>query len=87
MQNSGTSLYQELANAIILQATTDYRNALIGNSYCGKSPEYVVTECERFFRSHYFNHLTKISGEYLIEKIRKEVEDEHHSNSTDTQSD
>lgn len=84
MQNIETELYQELANAIILQAVTDYRNALAGKSYCGKSPEYVVAECERFFRSHYIHHLTKISGEYLIEKIRKEVEDEHHSNSTDT---
>ena len=76
--------YQELYNAIILQAVTDYRKALIGDGYDNKSSEDVVMECERFFRSNYFALLTKVSGEYLIEKIRKEVEDERHSNSTDT---
>lgn len=81
MRDVETELYQELYNAIVLQAVTDYRNALAGNSYCGKSPEDVVMECERFFRSEYYSMLTKVPGEYLIERIKKEVEDEHHSNS------
>lgn len=84
MQTVGTEAYQELYNAIILQAVADYRNALAGDSYCSKSPEDVVGECERFFRSEYFALLTKVPGEYLIEKIRKEVKDESRSNSTDT---
>ena len=84
MQGVETELYQELYNAIVLQAVADYRNALAGKSYCFKSPERVVAECEQFFRSEYFALLTKVSGEYLIRKIRKEVEDERHSNSTDT---
>lgn len=84
MRNIGTEPYQELYNAIVLQAVTDYRNALIGIGYSRKSSEYVVRECERFFRSGYFCMLTKVPGEYLIEKIRKEVGDESHSNSTDT---
>ena len=75
MQNGVIEPYQELANAIVLQTVTDYRRALAGISYCGKSPECVVAECERFFRSYYFTILTKVSGEYLIDKIRKEVQD------------
>lgn len=84
MRDVETEIYQELYNAIVLQAVTDYRNALRDISYDRKSPEDVVIECERFFRSEYFAQLTKVPGKYLIEKIRKEVEDERHSNSTNT---
>ena len=76
--------YHELYNAIILQAVNDYRKALGGVGYDSKPPEYVIMECENFFRSQYFSLLTKVPGEHLIERIRKEVEDEHHVNSTDT---
>ena len=76
MQNSGIYSCQPLADAIVLQAVADYRNALVGISYCRKSAEDVVQECERFFRSEYFWLLTKVSGEYLIEKLRQEVEGE-----------
>lgn len=84
MQDVERELYQELYNAIVMQAVTDYRNALKGNSYCGKPSKLVVVECERFFRSEYFSMLTKVPGEYLIERIRKEVEDESYSNTADT---
>lgn len=84
MQVAVTDPYQELANAIVLQAVTDYREALAGKSYNHKAPEDVVRECEKFFRSDYFALLTKVSCEYLIEQLRKEVEDVRHSDSTDT---
>lgn len=74
MQNSRIMLLQPLADAIVLQAATDYRKALAGEGYGYKSPEYVIGECERFFRSNYFCMLTKIPGEYLIEELRKEVQ-------------
>lgn len=68
--------YQELANGIVLRAVEDYRKALDGNVYSKnfghKSPEYIIKECEKFFRSSYFRLLTKVSGEYLIEKLRQE---------------
>jgi hypothetical protein len=63
----------ELANAIIVQAATDYRNALLGDAYRGKSPEVVISECERFFRSEWYRILTEFDGEVLMEKIQKEV--------------
>ena len=83
MQDYETSFYQEVANAIVIQATKDYRNALAGRGYKSKSPEEVVRECEEFFRSDYYSRLTKVSGEYLIEQLRKEVKDERQSNPTD----
>ena len=76
MQNCRIEAYQPLTDAIVLQAVTDYRNALVGIGYERKSAEQVMSECERFFRSEYFSLLTKVSGEYLIEKLRQEVEGE-----------
>lgn len=73
MQDVETEAYRNLINAIILQAVRDYRNALADRGYNGKSPEAVITECEEFFHSDYFSRLTKVSGQYLIDQIRKEV--------------
>ena len=65
--------YQEIANAIVAQAATDYRNALAGEGYRHMSPARAASDCERFFRSSYFSMLTKVSGEYIIEQIQKEA--------------
>ena len=68
--------YQELANAIVLQAVHDYRNALKGITYNPKNkkltPENIVKKVEQFFRSDSFRMLTKVDPEYLIEELRKE---------------
>lgn len=64
--------YQDLANAIIIQAVDDYRKALNGISYNSHAPEEIVKEIEKFFRSEYYLALTKVNGEYLIQQIRKE---------------
>ena len=71
--------YNDLANAIIEQACTDYRKALDGEG-CNEGkiyrpPEYVINEVERFFRSSYFRFLTKVNGEYLLEQLKKEHEE------------
>ena len=76
-KNEGT--YQEIGNAIVMRAVADYRRALKGKGY-GKGeyripPEDIIKDCERFFRSSYFQILTKTNGEYLIEQIRKEHEE------------
>ena len=84
MRDVETEFYEDIANAIVLQAVTDYKNALVGISYNRKSAEDVVRECEKFFRSNYFCLLTKVPGEYLIEKLRKEVQDESRTDSTNT---
>ncbi len=55
--------YQELANAIVLQAVKDYR--LYDN-------EQELARIERFFRSDWFSVLTNVDPEILITKLRKE---------------
>lgn len=55
--------YQELANAIVLQAVKDYRMA---------EDEQDLKEIERFFRSSWFGVLTSIDPDLLISKLRKE---------------
>lgn len=55
--------YEELANAIVLQAVKDYRLT---------DDETELAEIERFFRSGWFGVLSKVDPEYLIRNLRKE---------------
>ena len=55
--------YENLANAIVLQAVKDYRL---------HDDEKKLVSIERFFRSGWFNTLTSIDPEMLIAKLRKE---------------
>ena len=55
--------YENLANAIILQAVKDYRL---------HDDEKELASIERFFRSGWFSVLTSINPEMLISKLRKE---------------
>ena len=55
--------YEELANAIVLQAVKDYRL---------HDDEQELASIERFFRSSWFSTLTNINPEMLISKLRKE---------------
>ena len=55
--------YEELANAIVLQAVKDYRLT---------DDEAEIAEIERFFRSGWFGVLSKVDPEYLIRNLRKE---------------
>ena len=67
--------YNELANAIVMQAVKDYRKALKSlrlNSRNKKAVEEAM-ECEEFFRSTWYRTLTSVDGEYLIDKLRAEV--------------
>lgn len=67
--------YENLANAIILQAVDDYRKALkllVCNPGSLKG-QRDKNDCERFFRSPWFRCLTEIDGEFLIRKLMEEV--------------
>jgi hypothetical protein len=67
--------YQDLANAIVLQAARDYRTALkiLKRNPRNESAAFEVDEDERFFRSPWFGVLTEVDGEYLIERMREEA--------------
>ena len=66
--------YENLANAIIEQAVTDYRRA---RAKLAKDAEDVMAlkmrrDTERFFHSAWFGQLTSINGEWLLEKLEGE---------------
>ena len=70
-----TEPYQDLANAIILMAVKDYRDAL---KKLKKRPSYgpakdMKNEVERFFRSDWYRELTSIDGNVLIKNLQAEV--------------
>ena len=71
-----TGPYEDLANAIVLQAAKDYRKALKTLRVYPKSRSAKADrdELERFFRSPWYARLTSVDGETLIRKIREEVE-------------
>lgn len=70
-----TQACRDLANAIIIQAATDYRAALRRKRRNPGSvrADHTISEIERFFHSEWFTCLTDVKGEYLIERIRKEA--------------
>ena len=68
--------YESLANAVVLQAVKDYRDAA-GKLSRGKKnimAEQRKTECETFFKSQYFNVFTDLDGNALLSQLDKEVE-------------
>lgn len=71
-----TDPYERLASAIVLQAVKDYRNVLkrLKINPDSRSAKADKDELERFFRSQWYECLTSIDGEMLIEKLQEEVE-------------
>lgn len=69
------SVYENLANAIILQAVKDYRDALRTLKKHPRNSDARATknDCERFFRSSWYNTLTSVDGEILMRKLNEEV--------------
>lgn len=75
MRSENQDPYQNLANAIVLSAVKDYRDAL---KKLKKKPNNKLAaderdDIERLFRSGYFAILTEIDPEYLIDRMNKEV--------------
>ena len=74
-KNLAEDPYERLANAIILQAVTDYRSVLkkIRRNPKNKDSVDEALRIERFFRSGWYSQLTSVDGEYLIRRLRDEV--------------
>ena len=67
--------YESLGNAIILQAVKDYRAALRRIKHNPKN-RMAIDETlliEKFFRGQLYGTITNVDGEFLIDKLRKEV--------------
>jgi len=58
--------YENLANAIILQAVDDYREAFMQNDL------WLIEALENFFMGEWYTILTNVPGKLIIERIRKE---------------
>ena len=69
-----TDPWANLANAIILQAVKDYREARKKHRKRPKSEDakLMIADCESFFRSDWFTALTTIDGEALLRKLQEE---------------
>lgn len=70
--------YENLANAIVIQAVLDYKDVY---RLLSKNPKdrMALAEAKRlkaFFHSRYFRLLTSVDAEYLIRMIEKETEEE-----------
>ena len=67
--------WEDLANAIILQAVKDYRKArrLIRKKPDHQMARKIIREAERFLKSRWFAQLTDIDGEMLLKKLKEEV--------------
>ena len=66
------SPYYNLANAIIVQAVTDYRKAL---RHYNRDPQKdksanEVAELECFFTSEWFEQLSDLNGRSIMEQVR-----------------
>lgn len=70
---------QELANAIILRAVKDYREAkkiYKNKNYSLENRQIAKThirDCEQFFTSQAFKVYTKIDGEKLLKDLKNEL--------------
>ena len=66
--------YENLANAIVLQAVKDWRSAV---RQLHKRPRYAPARqmrdaCERFFLSDWFEALTSVDGSMIMRKLKQE---------------
>ena len=70
------SCWEDLANAIVLQAVEDYRKArkVLKKYPDNREANDMIRDTESFFRSDWFGVLTEIDGEYLLRKLKEETE-------------
>ena len=76
MSEANTRSYENLANAIILLAVSDYRAAKkrLRGFPTSRDALAVCREARRFFLSAYFGNLIKLDGRLLLEQLDKEAE-------------
>lgn len=67
--------FEELANAIVIQAAKDYMKALQKLKKYPRDSEarQMRNDCESFFRSSWYSALTSVDGEFLMRKLQMEV--------------
>ena len=76
--------YENLANEIILQAVDDYRRLLRGKNVKPIDKCITIDSVEKFFQSKWFGFLTKVDGETIINRLRREYKNECKLNTKHT---
>lgn len=69
--------YQNLANAIVIQAVRDFRKCakiIKRRGYGSKEAVNEMRSIAEFIKSSWFKTLTSIDPDYLLEKLKEEVE-------------
>ena len=66
--------FEDLANAIIIQAVKDYRRYLnmVSRNPNNEKAYKEIRRIERFFRSSWFSVLSELNGRILISKIKED---------------
>lgn len=69
-----TEPYEELANAIVLQAVKDYRDSRkkLKRHPKNEAAKNMLADCEEFFCSDRFGMFTKIDGKTLLRRLKEE---------------
>ena len=75
MSAGNLSPYEVLGNAVVLQAVKDYRDTVhkLSRGKRNTIAKSMKQECERFFKSPYFNIFTQLDGKALLSQLEKEV--------------
>ena len=70
--------YSLLANAIVSQAAKDYKDnlLLLHKNPNDKKAQAERRKLEKFFRSSWFDILTQLDGEVLLQKLQQTVREE-----------
>ncbi len=68
-------IWEDLANAIVLRAVEDYREArwLVRNYPDQYEARKTILEVEEFLVASWFEMLTNIDGELLLKRLKEEV--------------
>ena len=76
LRTPGASPVQMLAEAIVIQAAEDYREALQTrrDNPDHTESDWILKDCERFFRSKWYRKLSRVNGEMLIKWLQEEIE-------------
>lgn len=66
--------YEKLANAVVLTAVKDYRDARkkLAKGRKNEAALQMKAECENFFKSDLFSIYTDIDGEMLLARLEQE---------------
>ena len=67
--------WENLAQAIILQAVEDYRKCrrLVRRKPNQFEAQKMIREVEAFFRSKWFKQLSDVDGNIILEQLKQEV--------------